>query len=217
MRADRSVATPPEGRPRVAGVILAAGLSSRLGRPKQLLDIAGEPLVRRIARIALQSQLDSVTVVVGNAAEKIVPRLGDLNVAIVLNQDFEVGQASSITAGIESLPHDADAVLFLLGDQPTVAPEVIDAVIDAFLRSKADVVQARYGDSIPGHPVLFSRALVPELMQLTGDEGGRSILLRHDVRYVDYVHEAPPDIDTEEDYQQVLNILNAPPEHNPKA
>lgn len=209
MRADRSVATPPERRPRVAGVILAAGLSSRLGRPKQLLDIAGEPLVRRIARVALKSQLDSVTVVIGNAAEKVVPRLGDLNVAIVLNQAFEAGQASSITAGIESLPHDANAVLFLLGDQPTLQAAVIDAVINEFQISRAAIVQARYAGGVPTHPVLFDRQLFPELMTITGDEGGRRIIHRHQdlAHYVDFDCEPPLDIDTEADYERLLSRL----------
>lgn len=198
-----------DNSPRVAGVILAAGLSSRLGRPKQLLDFGGEPLVRRVARVALMSRLNPVIVVVGNAADQIAPRLDDLNVAIALNPDFASGQASSLKAGIRAIPQVADAVLFLLGDQPTIEPEVIDAVIDEYGTSGADIVQARYGGDTAGHPVLFSRRLIPELMNLEGDEGGRSIIrsLGGAVQYVDFDQMPPPDIDTESDYQRVLELL----------
>jgi molybdenum cofactor cytidylyltransferase len=191
----------------VAGVILAAGESRRLGRPKQLLDVGGEPLARRVARIALLSQLDPVTVVVGQAADQVGKWLEDLDVAVAFNPDFETGQASSIRAGLRALPSDAAAVLFLLGDQPTVTSAITDAVIAEFRASRADIVQARYAGLISGHPVLFTRSLVPELLEITGDEGGRAIIRRRDVRYVDFDEEPPPDIDTEADYQRVLTML----------
>lgn len=155
------------------------------------------------------SRLNPVIVVVGNAADQIAPRLDDLNVAIALNPDFASGQASSLKAGIRAIPQVADAVLFLLGDQPTIEPEVIDAVINEYGTSGADIVQARYGGDTAGHPVLFSRRLIPELMNLEGDEGGRSIIrsLGGAVQYVDFDQMPPPDIDTESDYQRVLELL----------
>jgi molybdenum cofactor cytidylyltransferase len=191
----------------VAGIILAAGESRRLGRPKQLLDVGGEPLVRRIARNALLSKLDWVTVVVGNAADQVGQWLDDLDVAIALNPDFASGQSSSMRAGLRALPSDAAAVMFLLGDQPTVTSGMIDAVIAEFRSSRADVVQARYAGAIPGHPVLFAGSLVPELMEITGDEGGRGVMRHHEVRYVEFDANSPPDIDTEADYQRVLDEL----------
>jgi molybdenum cofactor cytidylyltransferase len=212
------VATPPEKPARVACVILAAGLSSRLGRPKQLLDICGEPLVRRMARIALASHLDTVTVVIGNAAEMIRPLLDDVDVVIAVNSDFASGQASSIKVGVRAIPEDSDAVLFLLVDQPTMEPAMINAIGDTFRGSRVGIVQARYAGNVPGHPVLFSRRMVPDLLTITGDDGARSIVHAHrnEVTYVDFNQPPPPDIDTEDDYQRVLKILYPLKEHDPK-
>ena len=145
--------------------------------------------------------------VVGQAADQVGKWLEDLDVAVAFNPDFETGQASSIRAGLRALPSDAAAVLFLLGDQPTVTSAITDAVIAEFRASRADIVQARYAGLISGHPVLFTRSLVPELLEITGDEGGRAIIRRRDVRYVDFDEEPPPDIDTEADYQRVLTML----------
>jgi molybdenum cofactor cytidylyltransferase len=88
-----------------------------------------------------------------------------------------------------------------------VTSAITDAVIAEFRASRADIVQARYAGLISGHPVLFTRSLVPELLEITGDEGGRAIIRRRDVRYVDFDEEPPPDIDTEADYQRVLTML----------
>jgi molybdenum cofactor cytidylyltransferase len=84
---------------------------------------------------------------------------------------------------------------------------MIDAVIAEFRSSRADVAQARYAGAIPGHPVLFAGSLVPELMEITGDEGGRGVMRHHEVRYVEFDANPPPDIDTEADYQRVLDEL----------
>ena len=218
MRPVRSVATPSDAPARVAGVILAAGTSSRLGRPKQLLDICGEPLVRGVARIALASRLDTVTVVIGNAADQVAPLLDDLDVTVAFNGSYGSGQASSLKAGVRAVPANADAVLLLLVDQPTVEPATINAVIEGFEGSQAAIVQARYEGAVPGHPVLFRRELIPELQAVEGDEGGRGIIRRHRhaVRYVEFDREVPPDIDTDADYRRVLSILSPPSEHDQK-
>ena len=203
------MATRGDGPARVAGVVLAAGLSTRLGRPKQLLDVCGEPLVRRITRIALASSLDTVTVVTGNAAGTIMPLLDDLGVVIAFNSDFASGQASSIKAGLRAIPADADAALILLVDQPTITPEILNRVIEFFRHKRSAVVQARYTGGVTGHPVLFSRKLFPELMTVTGDEGGRTVVRDHrgSVRYVDFDCEPPHDIDTDADYELMLATL----------
>ena len=193
---------------RVVGVILAAGTSSRLGQPKQLLTIDGEPIVKRVARAALAAQLAHVIVVVGHAADQIGPWLDDLDIGIALNPDFEAGQASSLRRGIRAIPADADAVLFLLGDQPTLETAAIDSVINAYRQGGCPIVQARYRDR-PGHPVLFDRGLFPELMAVAGDLGARDVIRDHaaGVRFVDIDTDAPPDIDTDADYRQLLELL----------
>jgi molybdenum cofactor cytidylyltransferase len=200
----RYVATIPD-RKAISGIILAAGQSKRLGHPKQLLDICGQSVIRRVTQTAARSRPDSVLVVLGHAYADVLGELEGLDVQIVQNPDFATGQASSLRAGMNALSTESDAVLFLLGDQPTLASSVIDALIDTYETSGAAIVQARYRDR-PGHPVLFARPLFAELTAITGDQGARDDIRRHatEVQYVDFDEVAPPDIDTGADYQMVL-------------
>jgi molybdenum cofactor cytidylyltransferase len=203
------VAKPPEDR-RVAGIILAAGQSTRLGRPKQLLDICGRSVIRRVAEAALPSGLDPVIVVVGNAGMEIERELAGLDVQTVLNPDFAAGQSTSMRVGLHALSDDIDAVLFLLGDQPTITPSIISAVIGAYRRSGAGIVQARYRGAA-GHPVVFDRSLFDALDAVTGDRGARQVIARHPelVQFADMDRDAPLDIDTEADYERVLAQFRA--------
>jgi molybdenum cofactor cytidylyltransferase len=201
----RYVATIPD-RKAISGIILAAGQSKRLGHPKQLLDICGQSVIRRVTQTAAQSQLTSVLVVLGHAFTEIERELDGLDVRVVHNPDFATGQATSLRVGLNELSAESDAVLFLLGDQPTLASSVIDALIDTCQASGAAIVQARYRDR-PGHPVLFARPLFAELTAITGDQGARDVIRHHaaEVQYVDIDGDAPTDIDTEADYQLVLH------------
>lgn len=192
---------------RVSGVILAAGRSSRLGRPKQLLDLAGEPLLRHTVRNALGSRLDEVVVVLGAKAAEIDGAVGYLGQRTVVNPSYELGQSTSMRLGLESISDGADAILFLLGDQPGVRPSLIDALIARFDDSRSPIVQARY-QGRPGNPVLIARSLAPELASVEGDEGARSIVARHrsDISFVDLPNVSVPlDVDTDEDYEALLN------------
>lgn len=198
------MATPPE-RPKVAGIILAAGQSTRLGRPKQLLDICGKTVIRRITESAVISPLDVTIVVVGNAATEVQRELAGLDVTTVINLEFSSGQSTSLRAGLRALPNDIDAALFLLGDQPTVTPSIIGTVIGTYRESEASIVQARYR-GVTGHPVLFNRSLFTELDSVTGDQGARRVIARHPelARFADLDQNAPLDIDTEADYERFL-------------
>jgi molybdenum cofactor cytidylyltransferase len=200
----RYVATIPD-RKAISGIILAAGQSKRLGHPKQLLDVCGQSVIRRVTQTAARSRPDSVLVVLGHAYADVLGELEGLDVQIVQNPDFATGQASSLRAGMNALSTESDAVLFLLGDQPTLASSVIDALIDTYETSGAAIVQARYRDR-PGHPVLFARPLFAELTAISGDQGARDVIRCHaaEVQYVDIDGDAPTDIDTEADYQLVL-------------
>ena len=190
----------------VSGVILAAGSSSRLGRPKQLLELDGEPIVRIVVRDALASRLDEVVLVLGAHAGAIAGAVGELGQRMAINPDFEQGQSTSLKTGLAAASPEADAVLFLLGDQPEVGSAAVDQVIDAFERSGAPIVQPVYGTT-PGNPVLFARALFPDLRNIDGDQGARSIVRARsrDVQRVVVSDGAPPgDVDTEEDYQALV-------------
>jgi molybdenum cofactor cytidylyltransferase len=198
------VANPPE-RPRIAGIILAAGRSKRLGRPKQLLDICGKSTIHRVVEAALASELDSVIVVLGNAAAEIERELAGPDIRTVLNPDFASGQSTSMRAGLAALPGEIDAAMFLLGDQPAMSPGIIDTILRIYWDSRAATVQARYRGAT-GHPVLFDRSMFDALNDVTGDQGARQVIARRPdlIRFVDMNQDAPLDIDTEADYERVL-------------
>jgi molybdenum cofactor cytidylyltransferase len=190
----------------VSGVILAAGRSSRLGRPKQLLDFDGEPLLRGLVRHAVASRLDEVVVVLGHRATEVATAIGEWGQRVVVNPDFAAGLSTSVRVGLGAVAADAEAVMFLLGDQPEIGAEIIDAVIGRHRATEAPIVMPTYG-GIPANPVLFGCALFPELALVTGDEGARSVVKRHreEIAYVPVASGAPPrDVDTEEDYIALL-------------
>ena len=203
------MATQPDGG-KVAGLILAAGTSSRLGRPKQLLDILGEPLIHRVVRTACSSELASVTVILGNQADVIGPLLADLPCEVVVNPMFADGQSTSFLAGLNALPEDATAVLVLLGDQPTILSRTINLMIETWSRTAAPIVQASYRGA-RSHPVLFNRSLFPELANATGDSGANGVVRSHrnEIVLAEVDEDVPIDIDTAEDYERVLSLLSA--------
>ena len=184
---------------RIVGIVLAAGMSRRLGRPKQLLMLDGIPLIAHVIDRALASTLDEVVLVTGAHGAEVRAAVGDRNVRFVHNPDFLEGQGTSLAAGITALDADVDAAVVMLGDQPGISPEVIDRTIKARRESGAPVVMARYGNQ-RGHPVLLGRELFPELRNLAADTGGREIVRDHQdsLVLVDGGTDAPPpDVDTE--------------------
>jgi molybdenum cofactor cytidylyltransferase len=197
----------------IAGIVLAAGRSSRLGRPKQLLSLQGEPLLRFTLQRILSTSLDVVYVVLGHRADDIARVISDLPVRIVHNPDADKGQSTSVLAGLRAVAHSApDAVMFLLGDQPQVNPTVINALITRWQETHASVVAPRYADGI-GNPILFDRAVLPEFATLSGDTGARAIVRAHqqsgDLSFVDINAPAPRDVDTNADYAALLASLAA--------
>lgn len=198
-----------EPRSVISGVILAAGSSSRLGRPKQLLDLFGEPLLRHTVRNAISSHLDDVVVVLGHEASKITSAIGEWGQRVVINPNYLEGQSTSLLLGLSAINPLSRAVVFLLGDQPQVTPDIIDALIDAFRETGAPIVMPTYG-GVPANPVLFSDEMFPKLAKITGDEGARPIIKKHRdrVAHVRVSDGAPPqDVDTEDEYQTLLAAM----------
>jgi len=197
----------------ISGLILAAGSSARLGRPKQLLDLGGKPVLEHVVDAALASALDEVVVVLGHRAEEIrsaVPE--DERVRVVENPEHERGQSTSLAAGLRSLGPESEAAVVLLGDQPGTAPAAVAAVVAAYRDGLGPVVQASYGGR-PAHPTLLARRVWAEVVAETaGDEGARSVLAaRPEWRALVEVGGAPPDdIDTETDYERVRRAFEQP-------
>jgi len=188
----------------IAAIVLAAGLSRRMGRPKLLLDVRGKALVRHAVERVLGAGMSPVSVVVGPAHAGIARALEGLPVQLVLNPAPEKGQGSSVSAGIRALPGEAAAALIVLGDQPGVPADVIPALLDALKIPGKAIAAPRYADGL-GNPVLFAAAVFPELLELTGDRGARSIIERDSgrVAIVEIAQPMPADIDTPEDYDRL--------------
>jgi molybdenum cofactor cytidylyltransferase len=189
----------------ISGIVLAAGRSSRMGRAKQLLDLGGQPMLQVVLDLAERSRLDEVVVVLGRDAPAMWAALRPgPRTRVARNADFASGQSTSVRAGLRAVSREAEAAVVLLGDQPRLRVEVIDRVIAAFETGSGPVVQAGYGGR-PGHPVLFSRDVWPEVELADGDEGARGVLARHpEWRTVLEVGGKPPeDVDTEEDYRRI--------------
>ncbi len=165
----------------IAIVILAAGASTRMRMPKQLLRIHGRSLVRHAVDAALGSSCRPVVVVLGAHAEAIRPELEGLPVQVVQNGRWAEGLSTSIRAGIEALPSAPDspeAVVLTLCDQPFVESDSIEALVAAYRSTRRPIVASQYGGTL-GVPTLFSRALLPELLALEGDTGARQVIQAH--------------------------------------
>jgi molybdenum cofactor cytidylyltransferase len=169
---------PDAAKPRraVAGVVLAAGSSTRMGRNKLLFELDGEALVARAARRAAAAGLDSIVVVLGHEADRVRAALDGVACRPVVNADHRSGQGSSFRFGIAAVPDEASAAVVLLADMPEVTAEMIAAVVDLYRETGAPLVLSEYaGVSAP--PTLYDRSLFAEIA--AGDGCGRQIVERH--------------------------------------
>ncbi len=189
-----------------AGIILAGGRSSRFGQPKMLMDWHGKPLVRHVAECALWAGLDQVIVVTGAVDQPLREALSGLRVEFVHNSAWEVGQSTSVRAGVGALAYDIGSAIFLLADQPLVPPELLRKLIDRHEITQAAVVAPRVAGR-RANPVLFDRVIFSQLWELEGDVGGRAILNQYPVEYVDWADDnLLLDIDTPEDYARLQGM-----------
>jgi len=190
----------------IAAIVLAAGASARMGRPKLLLPYHGVPLLRRAVETAFRGGCGDVVVVLGADPEQYLPILAGTSARPVHNPDFTQGLSSSIRAGIEAVPEGAVAAVIMLADQPLIDEGVIHRLIETYRTSGMKIVACTYG-GVHGVPVLFDRALFLELLVLEGDQGARQVMAtypRH-VGTVEIPLEAAADIDTPDDARRLLS------------
>lgn len=196
---------------KVGVVLLAAGGSSRLGHPKQLLIHQGKTLLRRAAEAAVRAGCGPVVAVLGAQAEAVQAQLTELPVHMVRNESWETGLGSSLRVGLRALeaaePAGAtpgvDAVLIMLCDQLRVDVGHLRALVKAFQRTEAPIVASGYAGT-RGVPALFSRAIFPELEALTLDEGARGVIARKPSRVVEVTLEGGgEDVDTKADLSRL--------------
>jgi molybdenum cofactor cytidylyltransferase len=193
-------------RANIALAVLAAGSSSRLGQPKQLLDVDGQPLLARTLEAGRRSALVPKLLILGHAADQIRSQVTTRDYQVIDNPHAQTGQASSLIAALHALPDETDGVIIALGDQPLIPPGLLDRLAMAF-DTQADVaVRPQYADG-PGNPLLLGRALFAELCKLSGDVGAREVL-RADAARVRAIEETsfptPRDVDTWDDYAALL-------------
>jgi len=188
----------------VAAVVLAAGASTRLGQPKQLAPIGGRPALAYTLDALRASSVDRIVLVLGHNADAIAAALDLTDITVVRNDAYAEGQSTSVVAGVKSLGDDVDAALMVVGDQPLLAPTVVDAIVRAYEQTGGPFIVPVYAGEW-GNPVLLARATWPLLDNLKGDTGARPILRKH----MDMVLEVPvpgsllDDIDTPDDYARI--------------
>jgi molybdenum cofactor cytidylyltransferase len=190
----------------IIAVVLSAGQSSRMGRPKALLPIEGQRFIERIIGVLGQSRVGRTIVVLGHDAEQLRGQIEHLPVEIVINADYQSGQLSSLQAAIRHIENDdhCDGMLVHLVDHPFIDAALVDALIQHFRATKKLIVVPRYKGK-RGHPVIFSRELFKELLNAPVDQGAKAVVNAHreDTLELEWQNEGITlDIDTPELYRQ---------------
>jgi len=190
----------------IAAVVLSAGESSRMGRPKALLPIEGETFIGRIVASLKQTQVGKIVVVLGHNSDLLAAAIRPLAVEILINPNYKLGQLSSLQVAVRNLLPDADCdgILVHLVDHPYIDASLVDRMIQQFYESKKDIVVPRCRGK-RGHPVLFSRALFGELLDAPMDQGAKAVVNAHGNETLEIDTDEKGitvDIDTPELYRQ---------------
>jgi molybdenum cofactor cytidylyltransferase len=190
----------------VAGVVLAAGSSTRMGQNKLLLVLEGETLVRRAVRAALAAGLSPVVVVVGHDGERVRGEIADLPCRAVLNPDHAQGKGTSLQVGVFEVASatGAGAAVIMLADMPFVTAPMLAGAVERWRAGEAPMVISRYGD-VNAPPMLYDRALFAELLELPGEACGKVMIRRHAdaAEILSWPEQALADIDVPDDYQRI--------------
>lgn len=197
----------PERTGSIAGIVLAAGSSARMGTNKLLLKLGGESVLRRAVLQTLEAGLDPALVVLGHDAERARAELAGLSCRPVLNLEYARGLSSSLRAGIAAVPPEAIAAVVALADMPLVTAAMIAELALRYRRGAAPLVASEYG-GVLAPPTLYDRALFSELQVVHGNGGhgcGKHVVQRHrtEATLVSWPAAALTDLDVPEDYQRI--------------
>lgn len=194
---------------RIGVLILAAGASTRLGQPKQLLNVRGQPLIRYTTDVAIASDCHPIGIVLGAYADVIKPHLAGFNGYIFYNNDWSTGMASSIRSGLRNLAAIApalEAIVLMVCDQPFVSSHLIRQLVAKHSISSYPIIASEYAD-ILGVPALFHRIFFPNLDRLQGDIGAKAIIRQYQSHCLSVPFtEGRLDIDTPEDLKSLFNL-----------
>ncbi len=194
----------------IYGILLAAGMSSRMGSPKQLLDWHGQPLIAHVVTQACNSMLDGLIVVTGAAAESTQAVLSgiaaqrNIPVSVCFNPVYAQGQATSLRAGIAELPAGVQAIVVLLVDQPLITPALINRLIAAYQADPTHLAVVPTYQGKMGNPALLTRPVFEHYQQLQGDDGARQLFAHYNEQILWLAVEDPAvvqDMDTPEVYR----------------
>lgn len=190
----------------VAGILLAAGTSTRMGRNKMLLDLGGETVLRRAARRAIDGGVSPLIVVLGSQADRAAKELAGLECQVVTNLDYEAGITSSMHSGLAAVPTTSAGAMVLLADMPSVTADMIGAMIRRYEQTAALLVISDY-DGVNAPPMLYDRRLFGELQATHGERCGRQVVQRHrdEAEVVRWSASALADLDVPEDYERLTH------------
>lgn len=199
---------PAERTGSIAGILLAAGSSTRMGSNKLLFTLEGEALIHRAARQALEAGVDPLIVVLGHEAERVREALEGVDCLIALNPEHARGVNRSLKAGMAELPPAASAVIVMLADMPHVSTTMLRAMIARYRTGTAPLVISDYG-GINAPPMLYDRVLFDELGAMEGEGCGRQVVKRHrpEADVMPWPAEALADLDVPADYERVRAAL----------
>lgn len=193
----------------VSAVILAAGLSKRMGQNKLLLKLNNQSIIEHVVSTVIKCKIDEIIVVLGRDAEVVYKVLSKYPVQTVINPDYELGQSSSVKSGLSLVDNESECTLFFMGDQPFIDEQIINQEINFFRNNDFSIIVPTYNGN-RGNPVLFASEWYPVLKKISGDQGGRQIIKNNQeaVHFFEIENELfLKDIDTQEEYYKVKDSL----------
>jgi molybdenum cofactor cytidylyltransferase len=205
MLPERVAASPPSV---IAGIVLAAGLSSRMGRNKMLLDLSGRSVVRRAVETATAAKLSPVLVVMGHEQERVEAELEGMRYVKVVNPDYAKGMNTSLRAGIAAVPQGCGGALLMLADMPLVSAAMLRELCENFRAGKSPLVVSTY-DGVLAPPIVYGRTLFSELLALQAEDCGKRVVKQHraEAAEIAWPAAALTDLDLPADVDRVLAEL----------